>query len=167
MILYIEKNKIKSQITQEYLLELMSWAKLQNIILIYKNSVVFLYTLNKQFKMKQKTVSYIIPSQRIKHLWINLTKEVKICTVKVKVLVTQSCLTLCKPLWPGKLFCPWSSPGKNTGVGCHFLLQGIFPTQKLNPGLMHCRQTLLSEPPGQHGIKTDIYINETEMKAQK
>ena len=30
----------------------------------------------------------------------------------------------------------------NTGVGCHFLLQGIFPTQKLNPGLPHCRQTL-------------------------
>ena len=34
------------------------------------------------------------------------------------------------------------SPGKNTGVGCHFLLQEIFPTQGLNPGLLHCRQTL-------------------------
>ena len=33
-------------------------------------------------------------------------------------------------------------PGKSTGVGCHFLLQGIFPTQGLNPGLLHCRQTL-------------------------
>ena len=32
------------------------------------------------------------------------------------------------------------SPGKNTGVGCHVLLQGIFPTQGLNPGLPHCRQ---------------------------
>ena len=30
----------------------------------------------------------------------------------------------------------------NTGVGCHFLLQGIFPTQELNPGLPHCRQML-------------------------
>ena len=30
----------------------------------------------------------------------------------------------------------WDSPGKNTGVGCHFLLQGIFPTQELNPGLL-------------------------------
>ena len=37
---------------------------------------------------------------------------------------------------------PWDSPGKNTGVGCHFLLQGIFPTQGLNPGLPHSRQTL-------------------------
>ena len=34
------------------------------------------------------------------------------------------------------------SPGKNTGVGCHFLLQGIFPTQGLNPGLPNCRQML-------------------------
>ena len=33
----------------------------------------------------------------------------------------------------------WNSPGKNTGVGCHALLQGIFPTQGLNPGLLHCR----------------------------
>ncbi|KAM7233981.1 hypothetical protein CapIbe_016118, partial [Capra ibex] len=31
------------------------------------------------------------------------------------------------------------SPGKNTGVGCHALLQGIFPTQGSNPGLLHCR----------------------------
>ena len=40
------------------------------------------------------------------------------------------------------------SPGKNTGVGCHALLQGIFPTQGSNPGLLHCSQILPSEPPG-------------------
>ena len=39
-----------------------------------------------------------------------------------------------------QLLSPRDSPGKNTVVGCHFLLQGIFPTQKLNPGLLHCRQ---------------------------
>ena len=36
-------------------------------------------------------------------------------------------------LW---LLCPWDSPGKSTGVGCHALLQGIFPTQGLNPPLL-------------------------------
>ena len=36
----------------------------------------------------------------------------------------------------------WDFPGKNTRVGCHFLLQEIFLTQGLNPGLPHCRQTL-------------------------
>ena len=36
-------------------------------------------------------------------------------------------------LQPARFLCPWDSVGKNTGVGCHFLLQGIFPTQGLNP----------------------------------
>ena len=43
---------------------------------------------------------------------------------------------------PTRLLCPLNFPGKNTGVGCHFLLQQIFPTQGLNPGLLHCRQVL-------------------------
>ena len=43
---------------------------------------------------------------------------------------------------PARLLCPWDSSGKNTVVGCHLLLQGIFPTQGLNPGLPHCRQIL-------------------------
>ena len=49
-------------------------------------------------------------------------------------------------LWPTRLLCPWDFPGKNTGVGCYFLLQGIFPTQEWNQGLLHCRHffTVLS-----------------------
>ena len=38
--------------------------------------------------------------------------------------------------------CPWDFLGKNTGVGCHFFLQGTFPAQGLNPGFLHCRQIL-------------------------
>ena len=48
-------------------------------------------------------------------------------------------------LEPAKLLCPWDSSGKSTGVGCHFLLQGVFPTQGLNPGLLHSRQPLMAE----------------------
>ena len=64
--------------------------------------------------------------------------------LKVKVLVAQSCLTLCDPVDCSP---PGSSvhgdfPGKNIGVGCHALLQGIFPTQGSNPGLLHCRRIL-------------------------
>ena len=40
------------------------------------------------------------------------------------------------------LYSPWNSPGQNTGVGSFSLLQGIFPTQGLNPGLPHCRWIL-------------------------
>ena len=47
--------------------------------------------------------------------------------------------------WPARLLCPWDSPGKNTRVGCHCLLQGIFPTQGFNPSplcILHYRQVL-------------------------
>ena len=40
-------------------------------------------------------------------------------------------------LQPPRLLCPWNSPSKNPGAGCHFLLQRIFPTQGLNPSLLH------------------------------
>ena len=45
-------------------------------------------------------------------------------------------------LYPARLLCPWASPGKNDGVGCHFPLQGITPTQGLSPGLPHCQRIL-------------------------
>ena len=45
-------------------------------------------------------------------------------------------------LQPTRLPCPWNSPGKSTGEGCHSLLQGIFPTQGPDPRLPHCRQIL-------------------------
>ena len=61
----------------------------------------------------------------------------------MKVLVTESCPTLCDPMdfRPPGSFVHGVSPGKSTGVGCRFLLQGIFPTQGWNLGLLHCRQT--------------------------
>ena len=57
------------------------------------------------------------------------------CVCSVTQAVSES-------LWPHglgtvRLLCPWDSPGKNTGVGCHFLLQGIFPTQGSSPHLVH------------------------------
>ena len=57
----------------------------------------------------------------------------------VKVKVAQSCPTL---LWSHGLYSPWNSPGQNTGVGSLSLLQGIFPTQGSNPGLLYCRWIL-------------------------
>ena len=48
---------------------------------------------------------------------------------------------LCPTLY-NSMVRPWNSPGKNTGVGCHSLLQGIFLTQRSNPSLLHCRQIL-------------------------
>ena len=63
-----------------------------------------------------------------------ISKPILESEVKVKVLLVA--------LWPSGLYSPWKSPGQNTGVGSCSLLQGIFPTQRLNPGLPHCRQIL-------------------------
>ena len=62
-------------------------------------------------------------------------------------------------LEPMRLLCSWDSPGKNTGVGSHSLFQGIFLTQGLNPGLLHCRQmwglhSLIQPDPVLTGQKT-------------
>ena len=61
-------------------------------------------------------------------------------------------------LRPSKQYPPlsWDSPGKNTGVGCHFLLQGIFPTHRWNPGLLPCRQTLPTELQGKPKLTIDM-----------
>ena len=53
---------------------------------------------------------------------------------------SESCSVVSDSLQPHGLYSPWNSPGWNTGVGSLSLLQGIFPTQELNPGLPHCRQ---------------------------
>ena len=75
----------------------------------------------------------------------NRQEDVRCSTVTIverKVLVAQSCLFETPWTVPARLLCPWDSPDKNTGVGCHSFHQGIFPTQALNPGLPHCRQIL-------------------------
>ena len=69
----------------------------------------------------------------------------------ISLWVTGACVLSCPVrsdslgphgLQATSLLCSWNSPGKNTGVGCHFLLQGIFLTHKFNPALPHCRQSL-------------------------
>ena len=60
----------------------------------------------------------------------------------------SSMAKLCVTLWlhgleHPRLPCPWDSPGKNTGVGCHFFLQRIFPTQGSNPCLLHWQEDSL------------------------
>ena len=54
-------------------------------------------------------------------------------------LIAKSCSPLLQPhgLQPARLLCPWDFPGENTRVGYHFLLQGIFPTQRLNLYLLY------------------------------
>ena len=75
---------------------------------------------------------------------------------ELKKSKSESCSVVSDSLWPhglypARLLCPWNFPGKNIGVGCHFLLQGIFLTQDLNPGGSPASRadSLPSEPSGQ------------------
>ena len=60
-------------------------------------------------------------------------------SIWVNVLVTQSCPTFCDTM---RLLYSWNSPGKNPGVGCHFLLPGIFLTEVSNLALLYWKQIL-------------------------
>ena len=59
-------------------------------------------------------------------------------------------------LQPARLLCPWDSPGKNTGVGCCALFQGIFPTRGSTPGLLHCMQILQGIKSSHWGLRTSL-----------
>ena len=79
--------------------------------------------------------------QILYHLATRKTLIKCLCCVCV---CAQSGRTLCNPMdcsppYP-RPFCPWNSPGRNTGVSCHSLLQRVFPTQRSNLVLLHCRQ---------------------------
>ena len=58
------------------------------------------------------------------------------------LLCSASCSAVSDSLQLHRQYNPWNSPGQNTGVGSLPLLQGIFPTQRSNPGLPHCRRIL-------------------------
>ena len=87
------------------------------------------------------TILYFLDCRIKKYLIIHYTGRWALSYTDV--LVTQQCLTLqSHELQPARLHCPWNSPDKNTGVGCHFLLQGIFATHEPNLGLLHFKQIL-------------------------
>ena len=69
---------------------------------------------------------------------------------------SESCSVMSNSLQPQGLHNPWNSPGQNTGASSISLLQGIFPTQGLNPGLPHCGQMLyqLSHKGSPSGLRT-------------
>jgi len=62
-----------------------------------------------------------------------------------------------------RLLCPWNFPGKNSGVGCHFLVMGIFPTQGSNPSVLHLLHWQADSLP--LALPVVWFFNEQEEKA--
>ena len=92
-----------------------------------------------------KTDSVALPLLLAKSNLNFASKSYVLPSCSVLCLVTQSCLTLWDPLdynLPGSSV-HGDSPGKNTRMGCHAFLQGIFQTQGPNPGLLHCRLVIM------------------------
>ena len=84
----------------------------------------------------------LLPCLRADHVAASITTVARALTI--------ICVWLCDPLDPARPLCPWDFRGKNTGMGCYFLLQGISQTQVLNPPhLLHWQaDSLPLAPPG-------------------
>ena len=88
--------------------------------------------------------------------WVMLKKMVTGIKWKSE---SESLSVVSYSLWPHGLYSSWNSPGQNSGVGSLSLLQGIFPTEGLNPDLLHCRRILyqLSSQGSPTGTKLRLY----------
>ena len=73
-------------------------------------------------------------------LCLNLVASYKAIILHIYIYERESRSVVSDSLRPHGLYSPWNSLSQNTGVGSLSLLQGIFPTQGMNPGLPHCRQ---------------------------
>ena len=113
-------------------------------ILNMRNSQILFYT-------HQSLYNLFLWKIGSNHLWqlfllsytkISVLDEVLICkemgSVKLTISESESCSVMLYSLLPHGLYSPWNSPGQNIGVGSLSILQGIFPTQGSNPGLLHC-----------------------------
>ena len=85
-------------------------------------------------------IIYILWDSTMKTIW-NITEKRFLAPWEYDVKSASHSI-MSDSLWPHGLYNPQNSQGQNTGVGSLSLLQGIFPTQGLNPGLPHCRQIL-------------------------
>ena len=125
-----------------------------------RNGLYFFFFFNEGYAVEQSNINHISEGTQkspkdsfIQHVFANYIPRVKDNAVKLDVMLKKrlilfSCVMLsqaasvvsdslqCYGLQPSRFLCPWDFPGKNTEVGCHFLLQGIFPTRGLNPHLL-------------------------------
>ena len=90
----------------------------------------------------------------------NMTANVPMCELKSVVIsnwynLFESHSVVSVSLKPHGLYSPWNSPGQNSGMDSCSLLQGIFPTQGLNPGLLYCRQIWLNHQGSPHFLITE------------
>ena len=110
--------------------------------ILYSHGFNFLHIVEKLNLEKRRYLMGMFMKER----WIGIIN--RLCACRLSSPVVSDSL---QP--PGlqsiRFLCPWDFLGKNTGVGCHFFLQGILPIQGLNPHLLHWQKdSFTTEPPG-------------------
>ena len=133
------------------------WKLLYHVIillLISKGSAIRFFIRTAPFYILStlpKNSSFPTFLPKLDYLFFFLATPYAMWDIPCEVKWSGSHSVVYDPLWPCGLYSPWNSPGQNPGVGSLSLLQGIFQTQGLNPGLQHCRWILYQ--PSHKGIK--------------
>ena len=99
-----------------------------------KNLIIYLqiqWRCTQGVSAAKKTIHWLSSGD---NWWRDGTLKGKLCVFCCSVM---SVSLQAYGLLPASLLCPWNFPGKNTGVDCHFLLQGTFPNQQSNLSLLH------------------------------
>ena len=124
---------------------------IMDIYHLYIYVYIYIHTHSHTWSLSDKDAHVMLSIMAKSSKNIQLIAKVVIFEWQVIGIQILFCMLLLHSLWPhglrpARLLCSWDSLGKNTGVVwsgyCYFLLQGIFPTQGSNLGLLHCRQIL-------------------------
>ena len=131
------KNKLKTELPYNLSVPLLGIYPEKNMIQKDTQTPMFiaaLFAIAKTWRQPKCPLT----ENWIQKTWLIYTMKCCCC------LLPQSCPTLLQThgLYPTRCLCPGDFLGKNTGVGCHLLLQRIFLTQGSNTTLLHCKQIL-------------------------
>ena len=134
---YLQRVRLGMLVVQEEGISLLLWR--------WARTAWNLFHSSHDIHLSNATVLYLQQSSLVSPDWPGAASWLLWGWVNVSHSVVSNSVTpWTLPTW---FLCPWNSPGKNTRVSCYFLLQGIFPIQGLNPGLLHCRQILYHSLP--------------------
>ena len=116
-----------------------SWNLVKSNFFLFKGGTKIRFWSNS---LGKKTIVYLKRLIRIIQSFIFYQIFTNLRLLSTAMDISESRSVVSDSLWPRGPYSPWNSPGQNTGVGSHSFLQGIFPTQGLNPGLLYCSQIL-------------------------
>ena len=118
-----------------------SWNLVKSNLFLFKGGIGIWFWSNSLGKKKPSFI-WKDSSELSNHSFFFYQIFTNLRLLSTAMDISESHSVVSDSLQPWGPYSPWNSPGQNTGVGSHSFLQGIFPAQGLNPGLLYCRQIL-------------------------